>query len=331
MADHAVLIDVQPNPVSFPELQGTGNDVDRFRDWLIAQDGGGVPAANVHIAGHPAPPKHVASEAGIRTAFRPLVELVGRDGPVEDRLFVYASGHGCGDKGNSWDIGIIPSDADHVYRITVAINRYVDFLFRSRRFRQIVFIADCCRDVDVLWPITPPPLPEMLGSNGVVNTKVFECAAAIWGVQAKEGEFDGVWHGYFTKALLEAFDYASGNAQGRLTGTEVARYVHARIANWQERAPLLPIPEFQFNPIADVDFGQAREIPFPVTFSVGPSMAGRNARLLFDGQGAPVDEMVLAAGHFTWGMKPGLYILEVEGTQYRTPVSVPTDTSIHVQ
>ena len=330
MADHAVLIGVQPNPGGFSPLNGPGNDAQRVADWLSAQDGGGIPVANIHMANDPAPPHHPASEAGIREAFRPLVNLVAQGGAQEDRLFIYASGHGLGDLLNSWDTGLIACDANTTYRVHVAVNRYADFMFRSQRFKQVIFLTDCCRDVDPQWPIIPPQLPVMMHPPAGVAPRKFFGAAANWGVQAKEDQFNGVWHGYFTKALLEAFDYMEGDRNGRLKGSDVATYVHARIATWQQRAALLPIPEFAFDVVRDVDFGMARRLPFPVELVIGPGGAGRKADLLFDGQGNPVDEMLLTAGNMTWGMKPGLYILEVEGTTIRIPLSVPTDTPIHV-
>lgn len=330
MADHAVLIGVQPNPGGFSPLYGPGNDAHRIADWLMAQDGGGLPATNVHIANEPSPPYHPASESGIRQAFRPLVDLVKQGGPQEDRLFIFASGHGLGDLSNSWDTGLITCDADATYRVHVAVNRYADFMFRSQRFKQVIFLTDCCRDVDPQYPIIPPQLPVMMNPPAGVAPRKFFGAAANWGVQAKEDQFDGHWHGYFTKSLLEAFDHMPGDHNGRLKGSDVAKYVHARIANWQERATLLPIPEFAYDVVRDVDFGKARNLAFPVKLVVGPNGAGREARLLFDGQGHPVDELVLTEGNMTWGMKPGLYILEVEDTTIRIPLSVPTDTPIHV-
>ncbi|HRF79992.1 MAG TPA: caspase family protein [Flavobacteriales bacterium] len=330
MADHAVLIGVQPNPTGFSLLNGPGNDALRFGDWLMAADGGGVPAANVHVANVPSPPHKPATVEGVREAFRPMVQLAAQSGLQEDRLFIFASGHGLGDLSNSWDTGLITSDADATYRLHVAVNRYADFMFRSQRFKQIIFLTDCCRDVDPQWPIIPPQLPIMLNPPTGSAPRRFFGAAANWGVQAKESQFDGVWHGYFTKALLEALDHMPGDHRGRLKGADVATYVHARIANWQERAALLPIPEFAYDVVRDVDFGKARSLPFPMKLEVGPNATGRKARLLFDGQGHPVDEVVLASGAMSWGMRPGLYILEVEDTQIRIPLSVPADTTIHV-
>lgn len=331
MADHAVLIGVEPYAAGFQELRGTGNDAREFARWLVAADGGGVPEANVHCASTPCPPHEPPTQAGIRKAFRPLLELVSQDGPQEDRLFIYASGHGLGDMSNAWDTGLITADADLTDRVHVAVNRYADFMFRTQRFKQVIFLTDCCRDIDPQWPIGPPQLPRMMQPPAAVPPRKFFGAAANWGVQAKEGQFDGVWHGYFTKALLEALEHVVPASRDRIAGDDVARYMHARIATWQSRTPVLPIPEFAFDSVRDVDFGHVRGRPFPVRIEVDAAFDGKRALLLFDGRGTPVDERILAAGTCTWGMKPGLYRLEVENTAFSTLVDVPREAPVHVR
>lgn len=325
--DYAVIIGVGYDGNAFPTLHGTSTDAEVFKSWVVADNGGDIPLANVIDAG-PNGNRFADDQAGIQDAFNELVEMTMHKKRL-GRLFIFASGHGFADLSNSWDTGLVASNAKDYLWYHVALYRYADFFMRSGTFNTVVLFMDCCRSKDPQFPVTPPPLPLV---NGIDQpAQKFYGHAVHWGALAKEGPYGGGHMGYFTRALKDAFDHAPADDNGMLTSTGLARFVHNRINAFQQQGIQVPPAQFDGDPGVDVVLGRARQIPLGTEFICAASLAGKKVSIRFDGQGTPIDEFIASPAPYKAALSVGFYSVEVDGEPTAKKIfQVPTNEPIHV-
>src|SRR4051794_36034806 len=99
--DHAIVIGINNYPGIPPPLNGPENDAKSFRDWLVADDGGKVPAGNVRTivsSDYQPSPEPIAAEPKVDqfTDAVDALEDMGQagQGTAGRRLYLYLAGHG---------------------------------------------------------------------------------------------------------------------------------------------------------------------------------------------------------------------------------------------
>ena len=234
MAHYAILVGISTYP-GLTNLQGPEHDVDEFRDWLVAADGGNVPPGNIKLiksSDFPTvndPYQAQPADVAFRAALQTLLFDTDRNfrGKVGERLYLFFAGHGFASKQLNeaalYSAQATRNDPDHI-----AGKRYAAKIVNSAAFDEVVLIMDCCRDVDLSDSIRDPVMKIPDRQALAANVRFMEAFAAGRGQQAREvpSPRDGKVHGIFTEALISALRNAKGNERGELTCTLLKGYIN---------------------------------------------------------------------------------------------------------
>jgi hypothetical protein len=200
--DYALVIGVNDYPrwnKGAKSLKGSVKDAQNFRDWLVKDEGGGLPCSNVKLVLSSADPlsprQHVIDDA-----FRELREL--SEGKTRRRFYFYFSGHGHSRAGSFGQQSLClanwsPADAG----AALHLESYVKSSVGCLKFSEAVFFLDCCR----LRQIAP------LGQSSELECGDPQMAdrysAIVFGTEqytpTYEGEVAEEIRGYFTAGLLQ--------------------------------------------------------------------------------------------------------------------------------
>lgn len=200
--DYALVIGINDYPrwnKGEKSLKGAVKDAQDFRDWLVNDEGGGLPCANVKLvlsSDNPLGPRqHVIDDA-----FRELRDL--SEGKTRRRFYFYFSGHGHSRAGTFGQQSLClanwsPADAG----AALHLESYVKSSVGCLKFSEAVFFLDCCR----LRQIAP------LGHSSELECGDPQMAdrssAIVFGTEqytpTYEGDVEGEIRGYFTAGLLQ--------------------------------------------------------------------------------------------------------------------------------
>ncbi|WP_299961101.1 caspase family protein [uncultured Roseobacter sp.] len=258
MADRGIVIGIENYP-GISDLAGPCNDAERFANWLIDPDKGGLDSSDVALINSRQFPKPnsvddarpVLSE--VNALFRPLVTQAANGNQVDDRLFIFAAGHGFADPQDMSSAAVYTAEASQFWSVNIAINNYAQFLRRQFAFREIILIVDACRTTFPTQRIERPQLPELDPHPYADRVKLFQAYATGFGKESRERHFGAEVRGIFTEAIMDALNKAVPNRLGRVTGSIVSRHVHNvidRIAATDTVAP----PEIVFDENRDALF-----------------------------------------------------------------------------
>lgn len=243
---YAVVVGVQHYATLTP-LNHAVNDAVKFGEWLVT--GGGVPKAHVRVLtsapGTPGVPNRYPAMDDVYDAVlawrKHLTAHLDGDpeGWRQSRLYVFVSGHGVAF--SSTDATLLAPEWDDDHRKGVSLAALKEFLVVSQEFREVVLLADCCRDEDegLANFAGPPPWQRSKTGRG-------RCVFAFWKAAAypqqgfeagPEGE-----HSYFTQALLDGLRGAAAK-DGRIDTNTLALWVEGsvpRLAAPREQTPEVP-------------------------------------------------------------------------------------------
>ena len=282
MPDKGVVIGVNHYP-GHKDLNGSENDATAFHAWLTRVDGGGLATADVKLllSSHFAPlaaaaPSAKPTSEDVRGAFYPLITEATQSGQaIGDRLFVFFAGHGIGSVSATSAVGFVHSNSEAVYTLATDVLRYVDWFVRKGAFDSVIFIFDCCRVIQPTADPVPPMLPVFVPQGAVV--KQFNAYATLYGKVARERPFPptNVTRGYFTKAFLEALEFAAPNQNGEVTGTGIKDFTHNRIQTFSQNWNDVPVPKIDADSQADVVFCRRATAPLvELRLLIPPAAAG---------------------------------------------------------
>lgn len=212
MPDHAVIIGISRYP-GLTNLQGPGNDLAAFEQWLLDPAGGGLDDANIHrtgthlFAANPDRP-HMQD---IKDVFWPITEQANATGAaLGDRLYIYLAGHGVAPEAN--DAALLAANTTAYHRDTaMSAIRYANYIGGRGVFREIFAIADCCRDdrSDLEWN----GFPYTIRNCGPAARRL-DAFAVRFPSKAREGELGGEPRGFFTAALIDALRFGRREPEG---------------------------------------------------------------------------------------------------------------------
>jgi hypothetical protein len=260
--DYAVVvgIDQYPNLPPKRQLQGAVNDAQRFRSWLVSDEGGGLPEGNVY----PRPDKPLPPQPTLRhleELLDPLLELAERDEQaVGRRLYLFYSGHGVAKHLN--DARLLSAEYNPASRRSVdfAVLAYADGFSEARAFDEVLVFLDHCRNKDK--EVRDPYVHWHFRSDekgGMVRR--FYGLATVAFARARECPWGGGPHlGVFTKALLEGLRGPAADADNNITTDRLRKFLEWRV-------PVLhqPIQRPDFARVDDFNLGAA---PQPQTIDV---------------------------------------------------------------
>jgi len=323
--DQAVVIGIRTYP-SMGSLRGPCRDAEEFRKWLLRTDGGDVPENNIHFLitdDFPNPDETDHPWANdIERLFRPLadkgLELVHGRESLGRRLYIYMAGHGCSQSGQMDEVALLAADAGSAVSPNVAATRWAKWFRTNAVFDEIVLIMDCCRTTNPFFTMSVPPVGPT-GSGRRNKVKTFYAFATCDGAAAREAERpDGTWAGIFTDALIEAFDSAVADENGRVNGSAVANYVHQKIGEKQT-------PEFDVKHRKEILFAQRDTVSTKqVPIRLEP-FAGGETVVIQDHAKKEQKRLTPDTASFEVPLEAGIYKAIVENTARHQLFEVPTD------
>jgi hypothetical protein len=225
-------------------------DAEKFAQWLEKE--GGVRTENLKVitvpdSGVPAGTTRFDSRPKKGEVHNALFELAQRckqhvkDNPEDwekTRLYVYVSGHGLAPAPEEAALLMADSGPDW-YGENFPCALFLSFFEGAQYFRELVFLADCCRFWVDEAPLGRPPWTQVKGNNGSVRKMIG--FATSFGDPAFEPPPDQLEpadqrRSYFTQALLEGLaGNAVDSATKRIDSNSIARYVEDRVVELTTR------------------------------------------------------------------------------------------------
>jgi len=246
----AIVIGIDEYGSEKLRLGAAVSDALRFRDWVVADDGGGVPASNLRLllapsADHPAVKgAGPATKDDIVTAINDII-LGAPEGA--ERLYFYFAGHGITARVANRDESALATpgfDALHTDH-SLAIRSLTEH-FETTPFEDQFFFIDACRNVpwaDREFEIGRWPVPRRR-DPGARPVQQFILYATSPGSTAHEDGWPGEANGAFTGVLMEALagtDDAKAWSWDRscyeVRWERLARFINAGM---KDRAPAPP-------------------------------------------------------------------------------------------
>jgi uncharacterized caspase-like protein len=214
---YAVLVGINRYP-GIRDLTYARTDAEAFRDWLVSPEGGDLPEQNVAlVAATPqeeqgfddtafARPKRGEVNAALARFNRAVREHIAQNSADWDktRLYLYASGHGIAPQTSQGALLMADASRD-VPGESIELALYSQWYEGCGHFRELVVLADCCRERFVGAPPGAfPPFSQCPRPYGRTTTAVgFATALAELAYEPNPANNPDDQRGYFTKAVLE--------------------------------------------------------------------------------------------------------------------------------
>lgn len=203
-------------------LQGPENDATDFYKWVISSEGGAVPEGQAKlIRSSDFPPFTTESGAmptrtAIKEAFDHILSVAddnerkGLGRTVGNRLYLFFSGHGFTPSHHDELTALLTAEASVAdAKLTHVIGSYMaDKFWRGKFFKEVMLFMDCCRDImDCAQLYTP--YDDERGTDFYKGVRFYAYGARV----AKESRewmmADGLYHGVFTKTLMDGLGGAA--------------------------------------------------------------------------------------------------------------------------
>lgn len=305
-------------------LKGPENDAQAMKEWLIADDGGGLPPENVKMIcskNFDAPPNAAPTRDDIEQAFLWLDGIAddnqqqGKRRAVGARLYVYAAGHGFSPHQRQACL-LAGNAAERQFSANVFCSAWVDWMQDAGYFQEFVLWMDCCMDRSVLTQPTPPPLTAIGGSAAPGPSFIaFAAPRPLKAVEKPIAEDEGKWHGVFTWNLLQGLRGAAANAFGIVTGRSLADWLRQAQLGWLDaadrRSPdIAKVPAIIDDNDALVFARGVTPQSFDVRLRFPETLAGKTARLWYGSPPKPGKTFRITKSGVPLKLRPGLYLAE---------------------
>ncbi|MGM9476159.1 caspase family protein [Pedobacter sp. GSP4] len=319
--DFAVVIGVEHYQQNTP-LGGPHGDTEKFMDWLLDPNGGGLPI-------DPADPKSSPNVLKLLSAptYTPRkddfdlwldgkMNDIVKDGLKARRFYFYFSGHG---------IGVTQKNSALLFPLWTRTNRnyalssekYLDELLKKGIFKEIYFFMDCCRNriagVEGLAPTWSSPLPSSNTADYLLyyatefDTVAFE--KPVLG-QDDDGLNNNLPRGLFTEVLLNGLRGAAAGRDGKLSVSNLLAYVKLKLPELAGIHQETQIPKAMLSIDLDRELCGPfqKKIPINIAFRVpGKKVILEDADLEIEKEGS-TDE-----GTWNLNLIRGQYFLRTDG------------------
>lgn len=234
--DHYAIVIGIDGYMKLRPLETAAKDAISFVEWLLSPSGGGLPLKNVRLILSPDEPATDPSFARpVQDDIDAALSHFGAEAGTRfgARLYFYFAGHGIGPKWN--EVAMLMATAtENRLGSNIGLQPYLDFLYETGLFDEVVFILDCCRDhtkgIETNRPQFTPD--EQLGAPPPRVTHFVALAAAHGenayapsNLAAGEGG-----RGLLTQAILEGLqDASAADATGCFTTNSLRDYVIRRV------------------------------------------------------------------------------------------------------
>ncbi|MBN1992729.1 MAG: caspase family protein [Anaerolineae bacterium] len=324
--DYAIVVGISKYP-RFGDLAGPENDAREFCRWLRSPQGGDIDAddhvalvlSSEHYDPAADPIDAQPTLHQVEREFDRLIDLdPGEGGMLGRRLYIYMAGHGFGPDIEETALLVANSSRRRMHHFP---GRYSARWFRAAAlFQEIVLLMDCCRDDYPRVPLYIPAWPEIRRPAGA-DVRYFYGFATKWSRKAREKPVapNGPVRGLFTRALLEALEKATPDANNCITGAVVEEYVLNYLPKLVDTADYQE-PQFEYNYRRDIVFVQKGEIgdvaeesrgaEIPVRIHLASALANRPVEIV-NHKYKRVAGPVTIAGVWALALPNGLYSVRV--------------------
>jgi hypothetical protein len=276
----AVCVGIDRYP-GFPrrDLGSARGDAEAFRDWLLAEGGGGLPPDNMRLV--TASPEETWPPGDARPQQREINKALNefnnrlrahlRERPEDwprTRLYIYGAGHGIGPPDG--ECAVLMADAEiEMLGNNIELSEYREWYRRSGLFHEVVIFADCCREIGIGTPLANrPPFserqdhvpPQTVGFTGYATGLGGVAFEPIDPWQPADAADRDRARGYFTRVLLDGLRGGTlGQRTGSISSTALAEYVQSEVEKLTR--DVAPFPQ-------EAEFRTPSQ---PIVFSVAPS------------------------------------------------------------
>jgi hypothetical protein len=318
--DWALVVGINHYPAAgVSPLEGAVHDAREFHRWVVDAKGGAVDPHQAKLLTSPAtvrngaagPPRPVFSE--LLEFFEQMAARLGN--ATGRRLYIYLSGHGISPTGQesirNAALLMANATAPHLWH-NFPGNLWAEGARSAARFREVVLIMDCCRDVKNNAMIMPHVFGEPVPDGKACW--LVEAYATGWDSKARELVFPPAKkrRGVFTHSLLEVL------RAGRMTGTMLKESVRQHLALALQDEKKAQVPEFGRNEeLARILFNEAADPPHTDVVIQGhppglpiieywPEGADQSVQAALDGWSQD-------GGSWQGKLEPGMYELRLPG------------------
>ena len=253
----AIVIGIDEYGDAGMRLSASVSDALKFRDWVLAPDGGGVREDNLRLllsrrpddpGPDPGPAVAEATKDNIVTAINDLV--VAAEGQEAERLYFYFAGHGITARvANRDESALVTPGFDALHTDHSLAFRSIAEYFETTAFADQFLFIDACRNMpwdDREFEIGRWPVPRRR-DPGAQPVQQFILYATSPGRTAAEVGWPGEARGAFTSTLLEGLA-GTGNAKAwswerncyEVRWERLASFVHDRMQERAQRPDTVP-------------------------------------------------------------------------------------------
>ncbi|HRX61975.1 MAG TPA: caspase family protein [Candidatus Competibacter sp.] len=319
-------------------LDGPVRDVHLMEDWLVLENGGNVPPANVKTIISDESSQVAATDGEMPpvfldffNAFLRLVRKPDKSGYIRrasSRLYLYFSGHGfCEKRKREAHAALYVANADRDVNWNIYGTYFAQWTKDQGLFDEIVLIMDCCRDAELAKQPLEPPLRRPTDIGIASNAKLFELYAAPRGGKAQERPIpsrNNEVHGLLTHAFLDALEHADPG-KPVVSTSEIKKYLEERWSALCGTEPADP-PEVVVPSNGEILFRRATALGLPQRFKLNRLNVGDSFEII-DASLSVVAQVTLLAGEaqVIWPFRAmttpctidnGIFIVPLPATYY---------------
>lgn len=235
------------------QLKGAVNDANAMYEWFTDLNGGNMPAENVSLVTSTLDPLF-PDYTPLDKAFSELLTKAVDSGSDLKRFYFYFAGHGLGVYGEDDDNALCFVTWTSVnLNYALSARKYKLVLTAMRRFDEVIFFTDCCRNS--AYSTIPMPPSFTADSIDVPGNKTsYHFLAYGTGNDEKTYEIvvDGKFRGLFTTVLIDGLYGAAANDKGEIDHDSLRRYLVANTISRGKDNDKLQKPDIRTN-FDDVD------------------------------------------------------------------------------
>ncbi len=232
-----------------PPLRFCVNDAQALHNLLVTSPYSGYAAARAYLLLSDSSDESTGHTPATRRNILQHLQNLARQAQPEDMLLFYFAGHG---QSLDQEVYLVPADAepnDMMPDTAVPLSR-VKHILEASPARTKAIILDACYTGVALRDLTKRAIGAPDGEILERLLEESEGLAILHSTARSDAAFEwaGMQHGVFTYYLLEGLRGAANERKdGRLTVTEIHRYVAAKVEAWarQHKTSMRPTMEFK--------------------------------------------------------------------------------------
>ncbi len=228
--DYALVVGINDYP-NFQNLNGAVLNAQKFHQWLIDPQGGGLPSRNASLVLSTLNPLHPVYD-DIEDALIQIKERV-RNEPNR-RFYFYFSGHGMGVSHDSAALCLAKWSKYNYRNYALRSREYLELLVKWGFFSEVIFFLDCCRIRLVEAHGIGPSINGVNVSDDPAGTRTYIAYATEYLNSAYESsvaedrpldEDTLSSQGFFTRALLDGLRGGAASEEGPITAASLKTYL----------------------------------------------------------------------------------------------------------